>query len=138
RGHMIEDDAFHTGIENNMYVGKNPVPLDKDVMALGRKRFTVYCTPCHDATGSGMGVVPTRTNWLPTNLQEDRTRQFNDGEIYNVVTFGRRNMPSYRFQIQNDRDRWAIVYYVRALQRASRASIADVPPEHLGDVKEAK
>jgi mono/diheme cytochrome c family protein len=135
RGQLVEDDTFVTGIENGLFTGKNPLPLTPETLALGQKRFTVYCTPCHDATGSGRGVVPIRTNWLPTNLQEDRVRNMVDGEIFNVLYKGRRNMPSYRFQISTH-DRWAIVYYVRALQRASRATVADVPSDRAADVKE--
>ena len=55
----------------------------------------------------------------------------NDGEIFNVMTNGRRSMPPYRYQIVS-RDRWAIVAYVRALQRTSMATVADVPETKSG------
>jgi hypothetical protein len=31
-------------------------------------------------------------------------------------------------------DRWAIIAYLRALQRSQNATVADVPPEHRADL----
>ena len=101
-----------------MYIGRNPLKIDAELLAHGQRRFNTYCSPCHDRTGQGRGVVGQRAIWIPTNLQEPRVKDMNDGEIFNVITYGRRSMPSYRFQVV-DRDRWAIVAYVRALQRTS-------------------
>jgi mono/diheme cytochrome c family protein len=117
-----------------MYVGLNPLPVDAELLAHGQKRFNTYCSPCHDRTGQGRGVVAQRAIWIPTNLQEPRVKDMNDGEIFNVATNGRRSMPPYKFQIV-DRDRWAIVAYVRALQRTSMATVADVPEDKRADLK---
>jgi mono/diheme cytochrome c family protein len=57
---------------------------------------------------------------------EDRVVEFADGDIFNVITNGRRTMPSYKFQVVTA-DRWAIIAYVRLLQRAAHGTIADVP-----------
>ena len=84
--------------------------------------------------GQGRGIVAQRATWIPTNLQELRVKQMNDGEIFNVVTNGRRSMPAYKFQV-GSRDRWAIVAYVRALQRTSTASVADVPEDRKAELK---
>jgi hypothetical protein len=128
RGFLHEDEAFHTGVVNNQYIGRNPVPIDAELLRLGQMRFNTYCSPCHDRTGSGRGLVPQRATWIPTSLLEERVLKMNDGEIFNVVSYGRRTMPPYRFQIV-DRDRWAIVAYVRALQRTV-GRFEDVP-EHV-------
>jgi mono/diheme cytochrome c family protein len=61
-------------------------------------------------------------------------KQFNDGEIFNVITHGRRSMPQYRFQI-TERDRWAIVAYVRALQRTTEGTLEDVPADKRTGLK---
>ena len=118
-----------------MYVGKSPVPLTPELLHEGQTKFNTYCTPCHDRTGSGQGIVPTRVpTWQPSNLTEDRVVQFADGDIFNVITNGRRTMPAYRFQITVE-DRWAIIAYVRALQRAAHAHRqADVPADQRGGV----
>jgi mono/diheme cytochrome c family protein len=57
-----------------------------------------------------------------------------DGELFDVITHGRRTMPGYRFQIP-ERDRWAIVAYVRALQRATSGTIEDVPADLRGELR---
>lgn len=121
------EDAYTTGIgPKNEYVGKNLEPLTPELLKLGQTKFNIYCTPCHSRVGDGKGIVALRTpSWQPSNLHEQRVRDMADGQIFNTMTFGRRTMPSYRFQIA-DHDRWAIVAYVRALERTD-GSINDVP-----------
>jgi mono/diheme cytochrome c family protein len=127
RGHLREESAFHTGREGGMYVGKMPVAITADLIKQGQVKFNVYCSPCHDQTGMGKGIVPTRVpTWQPSNLTEDRVVQFADGDIFDVVSNGRRTMPGYKFQIVTQ-DRWAIIAYVRALQRAAHAKPDEVP-----------
>ena len=48
------------------------------------------------------------------------------GHIYNTINNGIRNMPAYGAQVPTA-DRWAIVAYVKALQRSQNATIDDVP-----------
>ncbi len=128
-GQLREDDAFETGISAGMYVGRNPLPIDAAVLARGQERFDIYCAPCHDRAGSGKGIVPTRVPaWIPSNLLDERIRKMTDGELFYVASNGRRTMPAYRFQVPA-RDRWAIVAYVRALQRAAEGTLEDVPAE---------
>jgi mono/diheme cytochrome c family protein len=135
RGHMMEQTAYFTGMEGDLYVGKSPVPLTPALLHQGQIKFNTYCQPCHDKTGSGVGIVPTRIpTWQPSNLTEDRLVQAADGDIFNVITNGRRSMPSYRFQVAIE-DRWAIIAYVRALQRAAHATKADVPADHMSELQ---
>lgn len=128
QGQLDDDSPFATGAENGMYVARNPLPLDAKVQVRGQERFNIYCAPCHDRTGSGRGIVGQRSSWLANNLHDDRIKAMVDGEIFQVITYGRRTMPGYRFQI-SEQDRWAIVAYVRALQRATSGRLADVPEE---------
>jgi cytochrome c5 len=134
RGFLREDDAFYTGVVNKQYIGRNPLKITPDLLEVGERRFNTYCGPCHDRTGQGRGLIGQRALWLPTNLLEDRVKQFNDGEIFNITTEGRRSMPSYRFQVTAE-DRWAIVAYVRVLQRASMGTIEEVPQELRSQLK---
>ncbi|HYI96922.1 MAG TPA: cytochrome c [Bryobacteraceae bacterium] len=134
RGTLVEDDGFATGVVDNMYIGRNPLKVDAELLAHGQRRFNTYCSPCHDRTGQGRGLVGQRAVWIPTNLHEPRVKDMNDGEIFNVVTNGRRSMPPYRFQVV-DRDRWAIVAYVRALQRATTGTVAEVPEDKRAELK---
>jgi len=50
------------------------------------------------------------------------------GHLFNTITQGIRTMPPYGDQI-SETDRWAIVSYVRALQRSTHAGLEDVPAE---------
>lgn len=121
------EDAYSTGIgPKNEYVGKNLEPVNPELLKLGQTKFNIYCTPCHSRVGDGKGIVALKTPaWQPSNLHEQRVRDQADGQIFNTITAGRRTMPGYRFQI-TEHDRWAIVAYVRALQRTDGA-IGDVP-----------
>lgn len=95
----------------------------------GRERYGIYCTPCHDNTGSGQGMVKKRAvaggaaAFVPPTFHQDRIRHMPDGQVYATISNGKSNMPAYP-QIQVN-DRWAIVAYVRALQ----LSQAKVPTE---------
>ena len=60
RGYLTENTAFYTGMEGDLYVGRMPVPITADLIKQGQAKFMVNCTPCHDRTGSGRGIVPTR------------------------------------------------------------------------------
>lgn len=130
RGHLKEDDVFHTGmVDPETYAGVNPVNIDMDLLRLGQARFNTYCAPCHDRTGSGKGIVAVRTpSWQPTNLLDARIRNMADGEIFSVASNGRRTMPAYKYQV-TEHDRWAVVAYLRALQRATSGTLADVPAD---------
>jgi hypothetical protein len=56
------------------------------------------------------------------------------GQLFNTVTHGIRNMAGYGTQIPTD-DRWAIVAYVKALQRSFDAQLQDVPPDQRSKVQ---
>jgi len=93
------------------------------MLSRGRARFGIYCTPCHDGTGSGNGLVKKRaiaggaTAFVPPSLHQDRLRHMPDGQLFATISNGKNNMPPYATQIPVN-DRWAIVSYVRALQIA--------------------
>jgi len=135
RGHMLEDNPLNTGMEGKLYVGKSPVKVTPELLTEGHWRFNTYCSPCHDETGLGKGMVPKRwPAWQPQNLMEDRIVEMADGDIFNVITYGRRTMPPYGAQNRPE-DRWAIIAYVRVLQRAAHGTIKDVPPELQSSVQ---
>jgi mono/diheme cytochrome c family protein len=141
RGHLNEDITYYTGMVGDLYVGKNPALDQKDLdlnvlLDKGHARFNTYCSPCHDKQGSGAGIVPLHVpTWQPANLMEQRVVEFADGEIFNVVSNGRRSMPAYKFQVSVD-DRWAIIAYLRVLQRAWHASPNDVPADHRTELQQ--
>ena len=135
RGKLALDDVMHTGLVNaGTYAGRNPVALTPEVLKLGQDKFQVYCTPCHDRVGTGQGIVNLREPFFkPGNLMEDRIRGFSDGQIFYTITNGKGNMNGYRFQL-SVAERWAVVYYVRALQRAHSGTLADVPEDKKASI----
>ncbi len=133
RGELKEDTVFYTGTRDGDYMA-NPLPLDMPVLKRGQERFNIYCAPCHDRTGEGRGIVAQRSSWLPANLHDQRIRDMADGQLFDTITHGKRTMPGYRFQVP-ERDRWAIVAYVRALQRATSGTVNDVPQELRSELR---
>jgi mono/diheme cytochrome c family protein len=130
----VEGTVARGSLKAEEAAGVNPLPIDLAVLERGQERFNIYCAPCHDRTGSGRGIVALRSSWLAGDLRDQRIRDLTDGQIFDTITHGKRSMPGYRFQI-GERDRWAIVEYVRALQRASDGALADVPPELRNDLR---
>jgi mono/diheme cytochrome c family protein len=92
------------------------------MLARGQERYGIYCTPCHDGTGEGKGIVITRTGWQPAppSFHQDRIRQMPDGQLFATISRGVRMMPGYGARIPIE-DRWAVVSYVRALQLSQGA-----------------
>jgi mono/diheme cytochrome c family protein len=89
---------------------------------------------CHGATAAGNGIAKQHGLATVVTLQDDRIRQMADGEIFNTITNGKNTMMAYGPNIPVA-DRWAIIAYLRALQRSQHASLADVPPEHRGELE---
>ncbi len=128
QGELREDDAMYRGKSGEAYVATVPVPVDEARLLRGQQRFNIHCAPCHDQTGSGHGMVVKRGYPLPIDLASDRVRGLPDGQIFDVISNGVGNMPSYRKQIPVD-DRWAIVTWVRVLGQSQHPTIEDVPRE---------
>jgi hypothetical protein len=132
RGHLDEDTVFYTGKgPDGKFVDTFPFPVTKDVVLRGQQRFNIYCSPCHDHTGSGEGMVVRRGFRHPPSYHIERLQKIPNGYIFDVMTNGFGAMPSYALQIQ-PADRWAIVSYVRALQLSQMATVNDVPAEVRG------
>ena len=131
RGHLREDGAFFTGIENGKWVDKIPVPVTNDLLKRGRDRFDIYCSPCHGRLGDGNGMIAQRGYKLKRpvgNYHSDRLRKMPAGHFYDVITNGYGAMYSYASRIE-PQDRWAVVAYIRALQLSQHSSVNDLSAE---------
>ncbi len=128
RGTLEDDSAFFTGKAGNQLVDSLPVPLTKELLDRGQQRYNIYCSPCHDRSGSGRGMIVRRGYKQPPSYHIDRLRQAPIGHFFDVMTNGFGAMPDYRAQVQ-PRDRWAIAAYIRALQLSQNAKESDVAPE---------
>ncbi len=137
----LHDDKpeYYTGKSaSGTLVAKNQVPLSSLVMERGQQRYNIYCQPCHGAVGDGKGIVAQRgmTQGFvpPTSFQTADMMKKPDGHYFDVITHGIRNMQSYQYQVKVE-DRWAIIHYIRALQRSQHASMKDVPNSMRDKVK---
>ncbi|MBY0471685.1 cytochrome c [bacterium] len=103
---------------------KNPFKRTSSILARGQAKYNVYCIVCHGPNGEGDGhIVPKFPR--PPSLQSDKVRTWPDGNIYHVMSMGQNLMPSYASQV-SAADRWAIVHYIRALQRSKNPNSEDV------------
>jgi mono/diheme cytochrome c family protein len=122
----LDDGAFGDGI---------PVEVSYQSMEHGREMYTIYCAICHGDSGNGKGVIADPRYGYPTivSLLQTRIMDQPDGEIFNTITHGKNTMGPYGSKIRVE-DRWKVVMYVRALQRAATATVDDVPAENKGDL----
>jgi mono/diheme cytochrome c family protein len=134
RGHLREDTLLYTGKIDGANATTFPFPVDARVMARGRERYDIFCSPCHARTGLGDGMVVQRGYRQPPTLHSDRLRGAPPGHFFDVITNGFGAMPEYAAQIPAE-DRWAIVAYIRALQLSGHATLADVPPAERGTLQ---
>ncbi len=135
RGERHANAAFWTGRDADGWVTAFPVAVNDALLRRGQERYDIFCAPCHGLAGYGDGPVAKRADALqegtwtpPSSYHTDLVRQRPLGFIFNTITYGIRNMPAYGPQIPAS-DRWAIIAYVRALERSQDARIDDVPPE---------
>ena len=102
----------------------NPLPVTKENIELGHTKFNIYCSPCHGYHAEGNsrlhGQFPN-----PPSLHSDKVRNWSDGRIFAVITEGQNVMPSYASQLTRQ-ERWAVILYVRALQRSLNAKESDL------------
>lgn len=120
RGNLKQDDAYYEGTdEDGNLIQEIPVEVTKDFIYRGKERYDIYCSVCHGGTGNGRGVIMTgQYGYVPApSFHTDLIRNMPDGHFYSAITNGIRTMPSYATQIKVE-DRWAIVAYIRALQRS--------------------
>ena len=135
QGQLHEDEGPYTGKNpDGSFLARPPMAVYEKVLPPGEERFNIYCAPCHDKSGSGKGLVIQHGYPLPVNLASEHTRTLKDGEIFDIASNGVRNMPGYRTQIPAA-DRWAIVTWVRVIQRSQAAKLDDVPADKKGSIE---
>lgn len=133
RGQLREDDFLCRGKVKGAWATEFPMPVTDALVHHGQERFSIFCATCHGLTGAGNGPTHERAvrlgelKWVPpTSLSSQQVRERANGELFDTITNGIRNMPPYASQIGVE-DRWAIVAYLRALQLSRDASINTVP-----------
>jgi mono/diheme cytochrome c family protein len=127
--------AVATDEPSTAWVSEIPLPVTEALMRRGQRQYNIFCAPCHGLAGQGDGLVARRAQelqqgtWIPpTSLHSEAVRNQPVGQLFHVISNGVRKMPPYAAQISVP-DRWAIVLYLRALQRTQNARPEDLPPE---------
>jgi len=136
RGQLRLDELFYSGKLNGVEADLFPFPITRADLERGRERFNVYCTPCHDYSGSGEGMIVQRGFPQPPSYHIARLRAAPAGHFYGVITNGFGAMYSYAARIE-PADRWRIAAYIRVLQFSQNATIEDVPAEQRGKLSQA-
>ncbi|HLL20588.1 MAG TPA: quinol:electron acceptor oxidoreductase subunit ActD [Kofleriaceae bacterium] len=130
RGALKADDLFYRGIENGQWTTGLPKQLEvnEQLIRRGQTRYNIYCAPCHGYDGQGKGAIPQRVAqlggaWEARNLVATTSTSITmpNGQLFNTISNGYNTMMGYAQQIPHA-DRWAIVLYVRAMQRSQNAA----------------
>ncbi len=114
-----------TGTQEEAAALPNPLPRTREVFVQGKVAFTNRCAVCHGAVANGVGSLTAAYGAKPANLQSQQFRDYKDGQIYWAIVHGKNAMPSQAADLTED-ERWAVVHYVRALQRAQNAKDEDL------------
>ena len=125
------------------WITELPIEANEANMKLGENKFQIYCATCHGYAGFGDGLVHKRADalaqgtWLPpTSMHIDRVKAQPVGKIFNTISKGQGKMAGYANAI-TPKERWAIVLYIRALQRSRDAKLDDIPVEKRSSLEEA-
>ena len=132
-GFSVGTDYYNTGKMGTNWGTGLPVPVTTELIRRGQQRFNITCAMCHGATAAGNGITKQHGLATVVTLQDERIRNMSDGEIFNTITNGKNTMMAYGPNIMVA-DRWAIIAYLRALQRSQNATAADVPPDQLAQL----
>jgi cytochrome c1 len=121
-------DYYNTGKMSNNWGTGIPIPVSSELLQRGRVVFTINCAVCHGATGQGNGIASKYGLNGIANYHQDKYRTMPDGQIFDTLTNGHNTMMGYGDKI-TVKDRWAVLSYIRALQKSENARLEDVPEE---------
>lgn len=111
--------------------------IDAAFMKKGRERYGIYCQPCHGALGDGQGVTKAYGMGATPSYHDDRLRKMAEGEIFNTISLGKGNMGAYADKLRAE-ERWAVIAYLRSLQRAQQGTLQDVPANRRSELQGRK
>jgi hypothetical protein len=118
------DPVFFSGQSEGGLASELPFPVTLEVLERGQERFNIYCAPCHNYTGDGLGVIVQRGMVQPRSFHDPAVRGQPVGYFFNAATNGFGRMFSYASRVPPE-DRWAISAYIKALQLSQFATPED-------------
>jgi mono/diheme cytochrome c family protein len=115
----------------------NPLADDPRALATGRAAYTGSCAVCHGAKGDGRGVFGRTTYPDAADLTSDAAKSKTDAQLFWIVKngLGFTAMPEFGGQYK-DAEIWAMVAYIRALQRGTASALA-IPEPSLAQLAAA-
>jgi mono/diheme cytochrome c family protein len=125
RERIVGQPGLATGRLGAKDLDEFPLPVTKDLVAIGRKKFDIYCATCHGLVGDGKSLVAANMALRPPPSLHER-KGMSVGHYYQVVANGFGLMPGYGAELSVE-ERWAVVAYVAALQLSQSAPISLVP-----------
>ena len=128
QGQLMLDEHFYQGKIQGQLAETLPMAVDRQLLERGRERFNIFCSPCHDKTGSGNGMIVQRGLKQPPSYHQERLREVPVGHFFDVMTNGFGVMYSYASRIPVA-DRWAIVAYIKVLQLSQNLEFDQLPAE---------
>ena len=112
--HLLRYDTTETSLARAGEDLKNPYTPGQEVLDRGKHVFETFCLICHGTAGAGDGpIIPKYPN--PPSFRTEQSLNRKDGEMFVIISRGRRNMPSYASQVSWE-DRWKVILYIRQLQ----------------------
>lgn len=133
RGRGEVDEAYFTGQGAEGIATELPFELTEAVLQRGQERYNIYCSPCHNYSGDGQGMIVQKGFVQPTSFHDPRLLASPVGYFYSAATNGFGRMFPYASRIPPE-DRWAISAYIKALQYSQSAPIASLPEDLKTDV----
>jgi hypothetical protein len=128
RGQLRLDTHYYEGKIGGELSDELPMPVTQELLTRGQERYGIYCTPCHDPTGQGNGIIVKRGLKQPPSLHQQRLRDMPVAYFYDVITNGYGVMYSYASRVPVA-DRWAIAAYIRTLQLSQNIEFDQLPEE---------
>jgi mono/diheme cytochrome c family protein len=123
------DEHFYKGTINGQFAATYPMEITEEVLARGKDRYMVFCTPCHGYTGDGRGMIVQREMKEAASHTGDPRlldpEQAPPGYFFDVITNGFGVMYPQATRIKPE-DRWAIAAYIKALQISQNMSYAEL------------
>ena len=119
---------YDTGMIGDQWGTGIPLEVNPALLEKGRERFVINCQVCHGGSGTGNGVTSQYGLANIANYHLDKYLKMADGEIYYTITNGHNSMNGYGANI-TVHDRWAIVCYIRALQKSQEVHMDELPSD---------
>ncbi len=136
QGHLRDDDHLYTGKVNGVFVRSYPFQVNEATLRRGQERYNIYCAVCHNTTGTGDGIIVRRGFKPPPSFHEERLRRLPEGYFFDIITNGFGFMSGYAAELAAE-DRWAVIAYIRTLQRSQHTSLADLTPEEIEELRKS-